>query len=145
MSSSPVGLITAWTPVVVQGSMITATASCTVSVQFIFARCKMFSIQRRVSYCANRDAITLLLTFATSSTGCQFNRGSSTRCACLYTSVYISQHPSIPLRVMHPSCNISRTDSSTFSFAWQPHHAGLSDMDKEVSLSLGRIYGIHFH
>ena len=48
--------------------------------------------QRRVSYFGNRDAITLLRTFATSSTCCQFNRGSSTRRACLYTS--ISQHPS---------------------------------------------------
>ena len=60
------------------------------SVQFIFAHCKMFSIQRRVSYCGNRDAIILLLAFATSSTGYQLNRGSSTRCACLYKCLHQS-------------------------------------------------------
>jgi len=55
--------------------------------------CKMYSVHRRVLYCASKDLLTSLLTFTT-CTGCQFNGGWSTRCACLYTSVYISQHPS---------------------------------------------------
>ena len=110
MPSSPVGLIT-------------ATTSCMMPLQFILAHCKMFSIQRHVSYCGNRDAITLLLTFATSSTGCQLNRGSSTRCACLYTSVYISQHPSTS-----PSyASQLQHQPNTFSCVRQPHHLVLQD------------------
>jgi len=48
--------------------LIIATVSCTVSAQFIFGHYKMYSIRRRVSYCASKRLITSLLTFSVAAT-----------------------------------------------------------------------------
>jgi len=63
--------------------------------------------------------------------------------ACIQVSTSVSTH--LPLRVMHPSCSISRTYVQLCMATSSSRTAGLNDMDKEVSLSLGRLYGIHFH
>ena len=98
----------------------------TVSAHFISGRCRMYSIQRRVSYCANTDSITSLLTFATSCTGCQFNRIEYKMCVLVYKCL----HQSAPIYLsesLHPGCSNCHTESFTFSSARQPRHLELHD------------------
>ena len=80
-----------------------------------------------------RKQITSLLTFATACIGCQFNRERGTKCACSYTSVYISQNqstsPSYASRSQQPPNGVINVQQSKATSSFRT--VGQSDMDKE--------------
>jgi len=133
--------------VMVHAGLIAATASCTVSAQFTSGRCRMYSVQRRSSHCAETRSHHCWHSWPSASVA----SSTEDRLQGVRPSIQMSTSDSthLSLRVMHPGCSSSQTVSSTFSIARQPRHHVLQDKaiwTKKFRLyRADELYGTDFH